>query len=153
MKSSSSILLLSILPLALTSPILTTRQTFPIYTVSNYTTGCSPAGCAYSFDIAYVAPPCTTTLCEPSFSTHCSGTDIQGALRPCDDALISSNETPGWSNATLQVRHQWDQDVTTGTGGEDGRFYALANYTVVDGVGVDGPASFEIAVTEEYGVV
>jgi hypothetical protein len=66
----------------------------------------------------------------------------------CDNALVSSNEVPGWSNVTLQVRHEWDQDVTTGNGGVDGRFWALANKTVVSGVGIDGQASFEAGVVQ-----
>ena len=153
MKTTSTILsLLALLPSALSTPVPRTypaQSPFPNYSITNYTTGCSPAGCVYSFSISYVSPACTSQICEPSFSTQCNGTDIQGSLMVCDDALISSNEVPGWSNVTLQVRHEWDQDVTTGNGGVDGRFWALANTTVVNGVGVGGDAaSFEAGVVQ-----
>jgi hypothetical protein len=71
----------------------------------------------------------------------------------CDNALITSNEIPGTSNVTLQIQHTWDQDVTTGNGGVDGRFWALANYTVVNGVGVGGEkAKFDAPVVQIGGI-
>jgi len=143
------------LAVALALPVLH-RQSFPLYHVTNYTTGCSPAGCTYSFDICYTSPGCSssTQVCEPSFETHCSGTDIQNGMAPCDNAEIFTNEVPGNSNVTLMVQHQWDQDVTTGSGGDDGRFNSLANHTIMSGVGTvyQGAASFDISVTEETGV-
>lgn len=162
--STSTILLslLALLPTTLCAPVASSNAVqvqetaFPNYSVTNYTTGCSPAGCVYDFDISYTpASSCEgyAQICEPAFSTHCNGTDIQGELRACHDELITTNEIPGWSNVTLQIRHQWDQDVTTGDGGVDGRFWAVANHTVVVGVGNGGKkASFEVGVVEIGGV-
>lgn len=156
--STSTILsLLALLPTTLSKPFRPTaavHSPFPNYHITNYTTGCSPAGCVYSFHVSYTSEPCTSQMCEPSFATHCQGTDIQNALVPCDNKLVTSNEIPGLSNVTLQIRHQWDQDIMTGNGGVDGRFWAVANHTVLVGVGVgeNGPASFEAGVVEIGGI-
>lgn len=159
MKSTTTILcLLALLPLSLSTPLPRSTTTdpspFPNYSITDYTTGCSPGGCAYSFMVSYTPPsPCTAQICEPAFSTRCNGTDVQTGLALCEDALVSSTEIPGWSNVTLQVRHQWDQDVTTGNGGVDGRFWTVANHTVVNGVGVGGQsASFDVAVVQLSGL-
>jgi hypothetical protein len=162
MKSPSTLFfaLVALLPCALSYPYHRRELAFPVYHVTKYTTGCSPAGCAYSFNIYYTPGPCTTPpgsntteICEPGFNTTCTGTDIQGGWRACADAVIQSNEIPGSNNSTLMVRHQWDQDVTTGTGGVDGTFASLANYTVVVGVGEGSAtnASFVMPVTLEQG--
>jgi len=123
MKSPSTLFfaLVALLPCALSYPYHRRELAFPVYHVTKYTTGCSPAGCAYSFNIYYTPGPCTTP--------------------------------PGSNNSTLMVRHQWDQDVTTGTGGVDGTFASLANYTVVVGVGEGSAtnASFVMPVTLEQG--
>lgn len=162
MRASTTTALLSLLSLAIGTPIpssttttTTVRTPFPNYSITDYTTGCSPAGCAYSFTVSYTpaAAACFAQICEPAFATTCNGTDIQGGMATCADALITSNEVPGTSKATLQIMHTWDQDVTTGSGGVDGRFWALANYTVVNGVGVGGEkASFEAGVVQISGI-
>jgi hypothetical protein len=167
MLASTTTALLTLLTLASASPVpsstststSTTQTPFPNYSITDYTTGCSPAGCTYSFSVSYQPDPagssssCSAQICEPSFSTSCNGTDIQGSMAVCDNALITSNEIPGTSNVTLQIQHTWDQDVTTGNGGVDGRFWALANYTVVNGVGVGGDkAKFDAPVVQIGGI-
>jgi hypothetical protein len=86
--------------------------------VTNYNPGCgtSPAGCAYSFTIAYTPPsnpdPSTT---EPAFSTTCEGTDIQGGYKSCADVSVSSNDVPGIGNSTLFVQHVYTLGEATYT--------------------------------------
>jgi hypothetical protein len=154
MRTSTSSLALTFLSLLLPSSLshptsqFTTRQnTAAQFLVTQYNTGCSPAGCTYGFNISYTAPACSAgSICEPSFSTFCQGTDIQGGYRECEDALITTDEVPETGNSTLTVQHQWDQDYN----GEDARFWAVANTTVAIGVGEfnDRNASFVVPVVE-----
>ncbi|CAL5869793.1 uncharacterized protein PFLUO_LOCUS4023 [Penicillium psychrofluorescens] len=75
----------------------------PAWKVTDFTTGCSPGGCVYSFNI-HAAKSANT----PAFSTTCNGTDEQNGLQPCEDANILSNlkpETyPKWE---IIVQHKW----------------------------------------------
>lgn len=153
MKFQSSIIsLATLLTLTLSAP-LTERTAIsstnpPTWTVTNYETGCSPAGCVYNFNIttnAYSTSPVT----EPAFSTYCHGTNIQDKLVECADTTVSANEVNGWSNYTLVIQHKWNQELENGGG--VATYWIVGNYTIV----VDGspaPTTFEVPQLEYYAI-
>ena len=116
---AATTLLTTAVALSIPQPKLTTRtiSTSPgPWCVTNYDPGCgtSPAGCAYSFSIAYTSPTNPSppsSLGEPSFSTSCNGTDVdQVGYKPCaDDSSVASKTEPGTGNFTLFVQHSWTE--------------------------------------------
>lgn len=63
----------------------------PIHlTVTRYTTGCSPGGCVYNFNISGPAAPSFGS----AFSTYCSGTDVQNKMVACTEPSLSANLVP-----------------------------------------------------------
>ncbi|RDL41784.1 Uncharacterized protein BP5553_01763 [Venustampulla echinocandica] len=81
---------------------LATGQYF--WTVTNYTEGCSPGGCAYSMTLSTHS----STENEPAFSTTCKGTNVATAYQACEDPAIATREVNGFQNVTLAVRHIYD---------------------------------------------
>jgi hypothetical protein len=119
--------------------------------VTNYKADCSLGGCIYTFNISTstTTPPASSPVAEPAFHTFCQGTNVQDALVACDDPSVSANEVNGWSNYTLVVQHQWQQELE-GDGGV-ATYWVVGNYTIV----VDGapaPAAFEVPQLEWYAV-
>ncbi|KAF4634772.1 hypothetical protein G7Y89_g3333 [Cudoniella acicularis] len=85
-----------------TSSALVARDPYTYYwTVSNYSEGCSPAGCAYTLTLATTNVPEN----EPHNTTICHGDDVNGVFKPCDDPSFSTYEIPGFENSTLIVQH------------------------------------------------
>ncbi|RAL17712.1 uncharacterized protein BO97DRAFT_334202 [Aspergillus homomorphus CBS 101889] len=106
--------------------------------VSNFTTGCSPGGCVYNFNILGIA-----TKNTPGFNTTCSGTtDSSDDLISCQDHLVKSRVKaepyPLWN---VRVEHVWLR-----SGGE-AEFFAFGETNVTSST-----PRFTIPVTEEYGV-
>ena len=134
-----------------------TRQDTPQisnWTAPNSTSGCSPAACTYSFNIATVSPPWNPSgeYPEPAFNAYCEGSDIQNKLVACNDTSVFVNAIPGLSNVTIVVQHTWQAGLGTPPGsGGTGVFNIRGNYTLVDGT-FTYPASFEVEETEEYAV-
>jgi hypothetical protein len=106
------------------------------WSIYNYTEGCSPPGCEYGFNIAWVSSPTN----EPDFSTYCQGTDLATDLQRCQDSAISSMEISGFQNVTLVVQHFFQ--TSDGVG-----HYVVGNHTFED---VDGnyPSAFCIKQVE-----
>ncbi|KAJ5805220.1 hypothetical protein N7474_011107 [Penicillium riverlandense] len=127
--------------LGLSAPITdAANEAAPAWKVTDFTTGCSPGGCTYSFHI-HAAKSANT----PGFSTSCNGTDEQGGLKPCKNPNILSNikpETyPKWE---ITVQHQWHPQ-------EGSTRYATGsrNVSVPD---TEPSASFTMKPTAEAGV-
>ncbi|PYH83006.1 hypothetical protein BO82DRAFT_401028 [Aspergillus uvarum CBS 121591] len=107
--------------------------------VSNFTTGCSPGGCVYNFNILGVA-----TKNTPGFNTTCSGTTTDSSsddLVSCQNPLIKSRVKaepyPLWN---VRAEHEW---ILPG----DAEFFAFGETNVTSST-----PRFTIPVTEEYGV-
>ncbi|PVH86134.1 hypothetical protein DL98DRAFT_604004 [Cadophora sp. DSE1049] len=126
MKTSSLLLTITALftstSLALPSPSSTSYPTTSSWRVSNYTEGCSPGGCVYSFDIA--SPSTPSSFKEPAFLTTCTGTNVAGHMQPCQNPSITANSLPGPGKFTLVIQHEW----TT----EDGVTYFLGGNRTVE---------------------
>ncbi|KAJ5463965.1 hypothetical protein N7475_007100 [Penicillium sp. IBT 31633x] len=112
-----------------------------IWSVSNFTIGCSPGGCAYRYDIVGSENGMT-----PEFRTHCSG--IENARVLCDNrnisTTVSSVGNPDWN---VQVTHRWRavlSEYTTATWFQHG----AKNVTVPD----QEPVMFVMKPTQEYGI-
>jgi hypothetical protein len=69
------------------------------WAISHYTTGCSPGGCVYNFNIASYGDQTPF----PAFSTSCEGTDVQNAFKACADSQIQANLKPTTEALTLFV--------------------------------------------------
>ena len=129
--------LLSTLGLASASAIPARANGSPALTwhVSNLTTGCSPGGCTYKFNIKGVETENT-----PGFDTTCSGTDTQKDYKACDDkevrAIIKPETYPMWN---IQVKHVWDGGI--------GEHMTIGKTNVTANT-----AKFEIPVSQQYGV-
>lgn len=129
--------LLSALSLSSASAIPARAKDSPALTwhVSDFTTGCSPGGCVYHFNIAGVETPNT-----PGFDTRCSGTDTQDGYKACDDkhvlATLNPKTYPVWN---VQVKHAWTGDL--------GRDYTTGQANVTAEM-----EKFDIPVSQEYGV-
>ncbi|KAK0103035.1 hypothetical protein ONS95_000783 [Cadophora gregata] len=118
MKTSSSTILLTLtsflattlaLPSPASSPYPTSK---PSWRVSNYTEGCSPGGCIYNFDIE--SPSTPSSLKEPTFRTHCTGTNVAGTMQACRNPSITANSLPGPGKFTLVIQHSWtDKEAVT----------------------------------------
>ncbi|KAH7383599.1 hypothetical protein BKA64DRAFT_682680 [Cadophora sp. MPI-SDFR-AT-0126] len=120
MKTSSLLLTITFLftsTLALPFPAITSYPTKTSWRVSNYTEGCSPGGCVYSFDIA--SPSTPSSLKEPSFHTICTGTNVAGSMQPCSNPAITANSLPLPGAFTLVIQHEWttEEGVTYFLGG------------------------------------
>ncbi|PYI08269.1 hypothetical protein BO78DRAFT_395878 [Aspergillus sclerotiicarbonarius CBS 121057] len=135
--------LLAYLPLALStlgltsaSPIRRAESPALTWHVSNFTTGCSPGGCTYNFNIFGIA-----TANTPGFNTTCSGTDTTSDLTSCADPLVRSRVQPEtYPQWNIRVEHAWTEPG-------DMEFYDFGETNVTS------PARlFTIPVTEEYGV-
>ncbi|PYH44253.1 uncharacterized protein BP01DRAFT_374834 [Aspergillus saccharolyticus JOP 1030-1] len=105
--------------------------------VSNFTTGCSPGGCVYNFNILGIA-----TKYTPGFNTSCSGTtessdDLVSCQNPLIKSRVKAEPYPLWN---VRVEHEW---IETG----DAEFYAFGETNVTSST-----PRFTIPVTEEYGV-
>ncbi|KAH6719319.1 hypothetical protein BKA61DRAFT_713648 [Leptodontidium sp. MPI-SDFR-AT-0119] len=101
MKTSNTFLAFSsflsnILALPTTTSYPTSQP--PSWRITNYTEGCSPGGCIYSFNIA--SPFTPSSLNEP-------GTNVAGKMQTCNNPSISANELPGPGKFTLVVQHEW----------------------------------------------
>lgn len=103
--------------------------------VSNFTTGCSPGGCVYDFNIRGVETDNT-----PGFDTKCSGNDEQDGYKPCDNrhvrAQMNPHTYPEWN---IKVKHVWTDEV--------------GEYMTIGEANVTAPSpAFEMKVTQNYGV-
>jgi hypothetical protein len=65
---------------------VTPGATIP-WQVSNFELGCSPAACAYRFNIS---GPATADV-GPAFATYCSGSDVQDEQVACADPGVKAN--------------------------------------------------------------
>jgi len=159
MKTSTPLLLATLLTSTLALPTTThldlSTASLPTWSVTNWTEGCSPGGCTYSFNISTHAPPPATAYNpsspypEPAFSTFCSGTDVQNRFVACDNPNVLANEVPGVSNLTLMIQHVW-QAPLAGDEGEVGTFWILGNHTIV--FPIVKPAAFEVPQMEMYAI-
>ncbi|KAB8074451.1 hypothetical protein BDV29DRAFT_201330 [Aspergillus leporis] len=106
-----------------------------VWHVADFSTGCSPGGCVYNFNITGVASQNT-----PGFHTHCSGTNVQKDFVFCDDkhvkAKVVTQLYPAW---TVEVQHAWFHGQA--------EFYASGRANVTSTL-----KNFTIPVTEVYGV-
>lgn len=136
-------MLLSILPVTLFSalsaasaiPVRSTGNPALTWHVSNFSTGCSPGGCIYNFNIAGIGTENT-----PGFNTTCSGNDVQDGYNPCADkhvrAQLNPHTYPEWN---LKVKHVWFDEV--------------GEYMSIGQVNITSPAdAFKIPVRQQYGV-
>lgn len=133
------------LPLALLSALsLTSASVIPArangnpaltWHVSDFSTGCSPGGCIYNFDIKGIETENT-----PGFETHCTGSDTQESYKACDDghvlATLNPETYPVWN---VQVKHAWTGDL--------GRDYATGQKNITADT-----QNFDIPVSHAYGV-
>ncbi|BDD59244.1 hypothetical protein MPDQ_000197 [Monascus purpureus] len=106
-----------------------------IWHVSNFSTGCSPAGCTYHFNI--FSPATSNT---PGFNTTCSGTDLQEENHSCADPTVKSTLRPLLGPWNVTVLHNW---VTP----EDAEYWAIGQANITSGT-----TDFTIRVTQQYGV-
>ncbi|KAJ5881523.1 uncharacterized protein N7529_000195 [Penicillium soppii] len=112
-----------------------------IWSVSNFTIGCSQGGCIFEYDIAGRANSET-----PPFSTHCSGAEKKRVY--CDDKNITTTVSPAGNPLwTVDVTHRWNtwlDPTSLATWYQSG----AKNVTVPD----HNPIKFVMQPTEEYGV-
>lgn len=91
-----------------------------VWPVTGFTTGCSPAGCVFKFNVTRPA-----SQYNPGFATSCNGTDVNGGYQVCLDPTVSANLVadtyPKWG---VEVKHQYPTD------GQGGFAEAFANATV-----------------------
>ncbi|CAI7602176.1 unnamed protein product [Penicillium glandicola] len=80
-----------------------------IWSVSNFTTGCSPGGCVFSYDIVGRANAMT-----PKFRTHCDGISEERVY--CDDknitTIVSAVGAQEWE---VDVTHTWKSYLSGNT--------------------------------------
>ena len=82
------------------------RRSPTSWTGWNLTTGCSPAGCTYNFNIAG-AP----SIDVPGFNTTCSGTDLQAPYKPCADSSVKTTvRSNGWPLFNITILHEYMDD-------------------------------------------
>ncbi|KAG4439458.1 hypothetical protein IFR05_005070 [Cadophora sp. M221] len=110
MKTSNTLLALTTLLTsthALPSPTSypPSHSKLPSWRITNFTEGCSPGGCVYSFAIA--SPSTLSPLNEPPFTTICTGTNVANKMQACHNPAITANEIPGPGEFTLVVQHEW----------------------------------------------
>ncbi|KAJ5392875.1 hypothetical protein N7465_011849 [Penicillium sp. CMV-2018d] len=112
-----------------------------IWSVSNFTVGCSQGGCVYKYDIVGRENAMT-----PKFRTHCSG--ITSKKATCDDknitTIVSPATNPDWN---VDVTHTWKSqlsDSSLATWFQHG----AKNVTVPD----HNPIQFVMKPTQEYGI-
>ncbi|GKZ40129.1 hypothetical protein AbraIFM66950_002499 [Aspergillus brasiliensis] len=139
--------LLNYLPVALTTLGLTAsasplrRADSPALTwhVSNFTTGCSPAACTYSFNIYGVA-----TANTPGFNATCTGSSNSNSttLAKCgnNSQVLSRMQPATYPEWNIRVEHAWTEPG-------DMEFYAFGEANVTSPT-----PQFIIPVTQEYGV-
>ncbi|KAH7330395.1 hypothetical protein BKA65DRAFT_565679 [Rhexocercosporidium sp. MPI-PUGE-AT-0058] len=139
MKTSSILLAYSTLlasTLALPSASSYPTSPYPAWRITNFTEGCSPGGCIYSFAIA--SPSTPSPFNEPAFATICTGTNVAGKMQACGNPAISANEIPGPGKLTLLVQHEW-------TTKEGVTYFVKGNQTEEIG---GYPKGFEVPETE-----
>lgn len=113
------------------------------FVVSNFTEGCSPTGCTYTFNITLAAPRNVTLYSEPSFATYCTGNDVNPSMVACANRNVSSMAVPVEEGVNLTVSHAWSF--------VQGRYVALVKTTAKTKVSlVDGedPGTFEMEIDE-----
>lgn len=122
-----------------TNLITTTTIDQPSWSITNYTEGCSPAGCIYTMTIT--SPPLTPNSIEPAFTTTCQGSNIATEFQACADPALSTREVLGFLNVTLIVQHVFEKG--------DARYTIRGNATIkVPGA----PKTFEVPELEIWGV-
>ena len=99
----------------------------PPWQVKNYTEGCSPAACVYTFNIS-LSNTSPASPNEPSFSTTCTGNNLTPDFQACEDPAISTKEINGWSNVTLIVQHVFTKPINIG----EARYTVTGNHTIVN---------------------
>lgn len=132
----------SLVTSALANPLpLSTRADDP-WSVTSYSSGCSPGGCAYGFN---VTNPTTTGTTGPLFNTYCSGVEhvlnTTGAGIPiaCENKAVTSSQTYDAKARNITVEIQF------GFGTGNAQYMATASHTYrVDGA---KPVAFALAPT------
>jgi hypothetical protein len=109
--------------LASATPITQRRSTAPdpnVWPVTGFTTGCSPAGCTFKFNVSRPA-----SQYNPGFDTSCNGTDVNGGYQACLDQTVTANLIPDtYPKWGVEVKHKYPTDS------EGGFAEAYANATV-----------------------
>jgi hypothetical protein len=127
--------LLTILSAGLAAPTpqttVTPGATVP-WTITNYSDGCSPAACVYSFNISSPNPP--PTGFGPAFNTFCTGNDIQGKLVACEDPSVQSNVVPASGTVGILYIQRTFEEI-------DGTAVEAGNVTLV--MGYNGPYTIQ----------
>lgn len=99
------------------------------YTVTNFTTGCSPAACAYTFNISGTAAP---SGLGGAFSTYCSGNDLQGKLVSCASSGVQANLVPETEGLVLEVYREVGEFGGGASSGDDSPKTLQGNATAVE---------------------
>ncbi|KAJ5780185.1 hypothetical protein N7457_005345 [Penicillium paradoxum] len=112
-----------------------------IWSVSNFTIGCSQGGCTFAYDI--VGRENSQT---PKFRTHCSGIEKQKVK--CDDEHITTTVSPAgnpvWKVEVIHSWKSWLTDASLATWWQQGE----KDVTVPD----RNPVRFVMKPTQEYGI-
>ncbi|KAH6678481.1 hypothetical protein B0J14DRAFT_324220 [Halenospora varia] len=141
MKTSSILLPLGALFSTSAALAIKSRATDPYYwSVTNYTEGCSPAGCAYKFSLS----PTSTPEFEPKVATTCVGNDINGYYEACSDPAFSTYAVPGAQNQTLLVKHEFYQG--------EARYTIIGNHTITYPNGKPDSTEFAVPQSTIYAV-
>lgn len=112
-----------------------------VWSVSQFTIGCSQGGCIFDFDIS--GRPNAQT---PPFNTHCAGSEKQVVI--CDDKNITTTVSPAGNPVwNVDVTHRWSTQLDANT---KAIWYqkGAKNATVPD----NNPVSFDFKPTKEYGI-
>lgn len=112
-----------------------------VWSVSEFTIGCSQGGCIFDFDIS--GSPNAKT---PAFNTHCSGIEKQEVI--CEDKNITTTVSPaGNPSWNVDVTHRWQTWL-------DPQYKATWFQKGAKNVSVPdtNPVSFDFKPTKEYGV-
>ncbi|EAW14056.1 uncharacterized protein ACLA_070890 [Aspergillus clavatus NRRL 1] len=137
MHFTTSFVLMALLSIFGASAVPLSQTPNPALTwhVSDFSTGCSPGGCVYRFNILGIAAPNT-----PGFNTTCNGTDVQEDYAFCQDKHIKANVIPlPYPLWKVDAIHAWFK-----SGAE---FYAEGSANVTSSM-----ENFTIPVTRTYGV-